>query len=371
MLLNPGDWSLAQEVERVLDALHARAGAAGRAPRPTAAWSSSAPASIATWPARPASPSGLRAALARDLLAAGAARRLRGHAPVRGLAGHGRLQRRAATASVYGSMRELARREPTFALHVHVGVPDAESAIRAAQPHAHAPAAAAGAVCQLAVLAGPRHRPGLRAHAAVPGLPARRHPRGCSATTPIGSRPSTCCSAARRSRSRPSCGGTCAPSRASGPSRCGSWTRRSTPADTAALVALVQSLARLELEEGYAVAGGDERARSCSRRTASWRPATASTRASSTRAPSAACPCACRSRDLLDACGPHAAALGCETELAQIERLAERGGAERQVARARADDRLPGLVEMLADTFCERVAPEPAGGDATLAIAQP
>ena len=33
---------------------------------------------------------------------------------------------------VYGSMRELARREPTFGLHVHVGVPDAEAAIHAA-----------------------------------------------------------------------------------------------------------------------------------------------------------------------------------------------------------------------------------------------
>ena len=31
---------------------------------------------------------------------------------------------------VHGSMRELARREPTFALHVHVGVPDPETAIR-------------------------------------------------------------------------------------------------------------------------------------------------------------------------------------------------------------------------------------------------
>jgi hypothetical protein len=30
---------------------------------------------------------------------------------------------------LYGSMRELARREPTFALHVHVAVPDAESAM--------------------------------------------------------------------------------------------------------------------------------------------------------------------------------------------------------------------------------------------------
>jgi carboxylate-amine ligase len=33
---------------------------------------------------------------------------------------------------VYGSMRELARREPTFALHVHVGISDPETAIRAA-----------------------------------------------------------------------------------------------------------------------------------------------------------------------------------------------------------------------------------------------
>jgi carboxylate-amine ligase len=33
---------------------------------------------------------------------------------------------------LYGSMRELARREPTFALHVHVAVPDADSAMLAA-----------------------------------------------------------------------------------------------------------------------------------------------------------------------------------------------------------------------------------------------
>jgi carboxylate-amine ligase len=33
---------------------------------------------------------------------------------------------------VYGSMRELARREPTFGLHVHVAVPDPEEAVHAA-----------------------------------------------------------------------------------------------------------------------------------------------------------------------------------------------------------------------------------------------
>ncbi|MDT7713233.1 MAG: glutamate---cysteine ligase / carboxylate-amine ligase, partial [Pseudonocardiales bacterium] len=32
---------------------------------------------------------------------------------------------------VYGSMRELARREPTFALHVHVGLPSGEAGIAA------------------------------------------------------------------------------------------------------------------------------------------------------------------------------------------------------------------------------------------------
>lgn len=33
--------------------------------------------------------------------------------------------------AVYGSMRELAHREPTFALHVHVGVPNADEAVTA------------------------------------------------------------------------------------------------------------------------------------------------------------------------------------------------------------------------------------------------
>ena len=35
----------------------------------------------------------------------------------------------SATREVYRTMRELARREPTFALHVHVGVADPERAV--------------------------------------------------------------------------------------------------------------------------------------------------------------------------------------------------------------------------------------------------
>jgi carboxylate-amine ligase len=40
------------------------------------------------------------------------------------------LSRGQRYQAIYGSMRELARREPTFALHVHVGVPEAEDAMR-------------------------------------------------------------------------------------------------------------------------------------------------------------------------------------------------------------------------------------------------
>ncbi|MGI8631632.1 MAG: carboxylate-amine ligase [Solirubrobacterales bacterium] len=49
--------------------------------------------------------------------------------------GDGQRQR-----DVYGSMRELARREPTFALHVHVGIDDPEDATRVAnRMRAHLP----------------------------------------------------------------------------------------------------------------------------------------------------------------------------------------------------------------------------------------
>jgi carboxylate-amine ligase len=67
---------------------------------------------------------------------------------------------------VYGSMRELARREPTFGLHVHVGVVDSEAAIRLYNRlRGHLPL----------LLAGPRHGPGVRAHPDLPGLPAGRY----------------------------------------------------------------------------------------------------------------------------------------------------------------------------------------------------
>ena len=78
--------------------------------------------------------------------------------------------------SIYDSMRELARREPTFALHVHVAVPGPRGGGPRAARAARARAAAARARRELAVLAGPRHRPRVGARARLRHVPARRHP---------------------------------------------------------------------------------------------------------------------------------------------------------------------------------------------------
>ena len=93
---------------------------------------------------------------------------------------------------VYGSMRELARREPTFALHVHVGVPDPEDAIGLMnRMRAHLPLLLALSV-NSPFWQGRDTGPRVGAHAAVPGVPARGHPARASTTTPTTSRPSTC-----------------------------------------------------------------------------------------------------------------------------------------------------------------------------------
>ena len=160
MLLDPHDWSLAQQIDRVLPAL------------PTSCThvtpethSSALELGTGVHADRRARPLeellGLRIALDDELEPLGLRGRQRGHPPVHRLARDGHLHRERYEA-VYGSMRELARREPTFGLHVHVGVPDPEAGHPPAQPHARPPAAAARALGQLAVLAGPRHRPRAR-----------------------------------------------------------------------------------------------------------------------------------------------------------------------------------------------------------------
>ena len=229
MMLDPEDWTLAQEIDAVLpdvpdgardahDRRDARRGdRAGDRPAQLGAearWTSSstcAPSSQEVLDGH-----GLRAA------AAGTHPSTVWHETVVS-SGH-RYQ------FVYGSMRELARREPTFALHVHVGV-DRRGGRHPLHHRlrAHLP---------LLLARRSTRRSG---RAATPAWPPRARrcsrrsrasgSRAASAPTRTTSRPSTCSSAAARSPSPRSCGGTCGPSRASAPSRCGSWTPRRACAD--------------------------------------------------------------------------------------------------------------------------------------------
>ena len=129
MLLDPRDWALAFRIDDVLPALpaaiadHAAAETHGAAlelagsPHATVAAAAGELAELRAELAADLAPLGLRAAVAgthpfaqwRDVEVSPGAR----------------------YQSIYDSMRELARREPTFALHVHVAVPDPESAVRA------------------------------------------------------------------------------------------------------------------------------------------------------------------------------------------------------------------------------------------------
>ena len=242
---------------------------------------------------------------------------------------------------VHASMRELARREPTFGLHVHVAVPDPEAALRA--------------------LNGIRgHLPLLLALSGNSPFWQGRDSGLASARTPIFQAfPRT------------------------GPPRWFSdyadyveaidvlvrcdaipeptflwWDARLQPrfgtlevrimdsqirvADTAAIAALVQCLVRLEadgepvdvpaevLSENRFLAARDgmearlvEPAAWCRR------------------------PVRDRLAELLDACAPFARELGCEAELADVARLAAEPGAARQRAAG-----IDGIVGVLSERFC-------------------
>ena len=243
---------------------------------------------------------------------------------------------------VYDSMRELARREPTFALHVHVGVALGGRGDRADEPDARRTCRCCWR-CRPTRPSGRAATPALRRRARRSSRRSRGWgSRGRSATTPTGSTRSTCCCAARRSPSPPSSGGTSARSRASAPSRCGSWTRRAPSPRPSALDALVQCIARLELEEGYMppevlAAPGAARGEPLHRR------ARRHGRAHAGPGPRAARARARLQLDLLlEACLPHAHALGCAEELLSVRALADGIGAARQLELARGPTGCPG-----------------------------
>jgi carboxylate-amine ligase len=249
---------------------------------------------------------------------------------------------------VYGSMRELARREPTFGLHIHVGVGDAEAAIHAANR--------------------------LRTH--IPLLLA------LSANSPFWQGRDTGLSSARTPlfQAFPRVG---IPRAFADYAeyvesvdvliRCDAvpeptflwWDVRPQPrfgtvevrimdaqtklSDTAAIAALVQCIVRAEVEEG------DHLERPMPQEVLSENRFLAARDGMEADLIEAELGRRVPARellaDLVSVCAPHAQELGCEAELEGVLRLGERTGAQRQIEQAQALDSLPRLVGLLAADF--------------------
>jgi carboxylate-amine ligase len=358
MLLDPRDWSLASRIDDVLAVLsHPVARAASAETHGSVLELASRPHSTAAGAADELER--LRAWLAADLTALGLRAAVAGTHPFAQWSDI-EVSPGPRYQSIYGSMRELARREPTFALHVHVAVPDPESAVRA--------------------LRGMRvHVPLLLALAANSPFWQGRDTGLASARVPVFGlfprvgipRPFASYAAyvdaidvlLRRDafpeptflwwdvRLQPRFGTI----------EVRIMDAQTRSADNGALAALVQCAVRLEATEGYVAAAIAEhpevldenrflaardgmRARFIDPESESSRPAGAIL------------------DELLAACAPHAAELGCEAELAAVAALAAEPGDHRQRLIAgveqgvAAGPALGGLVSALAAEFTAGLA---------------
>ncbi len=252
--------------------------------------------------------------------------------------------------AVYGSMRELARREPTFALHVHLGIPSPEEAI-----------------VLMNRMRG--HLPVLLALSANSPYWQGRDTGLASARTPLfqafprvgiprlfedySDYVETVDLLIRTGalpdhtllwwdvRLQPGLGTV----------EVRIMDVQTTVANTAALAALVQSLARLELEEGFV---SETLVHSSSvldeNRFLAVRDGVDARLIDPDGERRVAVPD--RVEELIEACLPHARALGCADELESVRHLVERSGAGRQRVVVRGHGaRLPGLLAALAYAF--------------------
>ena len=129
MLLDPSDWSLASHGDSVMSRLR------GELASHTSTETHGSALELRTDPHATVSGGSaqlerLRGGLARELASVNLRAAVAGLHPFT-LWQDTRISEGDRYRFLYGSMRELARREPTFALHVHVAVPDAESALLA------------------------------------------------------------------------------------------------------------------------------------------------------------------------------------------------------------------------------------------------
>ncbi|HEX4107027.1 MAG TPA: YbdK family carboxylate-amine ligase [Solirubrobacteraceae bacterium] len=249
---------------------------------------------------------------------------------------------------LYGAMRELARREPSFALHVHVGVRDPEHAISAVnrmRPHlplllalsANSPfwqgrdtglASARTPIFQAFPRVGiPRAFSGYEDYVRSVDLLLRLEafPEPTFLWWDVRPQPSL------------------------GTVEIRIMDAQQTLADTAALVALVQCLVALELSEGYS----DERAAMpevlVENRFLAARDGVRASLIDPIR--ERLVPVAELVEELMPLLIPHAEALACVDELAGVERLLTDSGAARQRDVAGGPERLRGLVAHLVDQF--------------------
>jgi carboxylate-amine ligase len=250
---------------------------------------------------------------------------------------------------VYGSMRELARREPTFALHVHVGLTSPNSAVRLVnRMRAHLPLFLALSVNSPfwqgrdTGLASAR-TPLFQAFPRV-GIPRRFRDYADYVDT---------VDLLMRCESLPDptfLWWDVRPQPRFGTVEVRIMDAQTGVAETASLAALIQCVARLEVERGYV-----------SSRALEVPEALDENRFLAARDGMAAelidvelerrVPAREVALRLVDACAPHARELGCERELDGVVAMAERTGADRQLELARGPKRLTGLVASLADAY--------------------
>jgi len=250
---------------------------------------------------------------------------------------------------VYGSMRELARREPTFALHVHVAVPDPEDAIRLVnRMRAHLPLLLALSV-NSPFWQGRDTGLGSARTSLFQAFPRVGIPRVFSdyadwaETVDLLIRSDAISEATFLwwdVRPQPRFGTV----------EVRVLDAQTTVAETAALAALVQCIARLEVEEGY-----------ISDPLVQMQEALDENRFLAARDgmhatlidPARECRVSALELlgGLLEACAGHASDLGCASELRTVSSMAGRTGAQRQLDIVRSGRGLAGLVGDLAGAF--------------------
>jgi glutamate---cysteine ligase / carboxylate-amine ligase len=356
MLLQPADWALAHDAESVMSALspeleaHATCETHGAAIELNTGVHQRVPEAAAEARA-------LRQALDRELRPLGRRAASAGTHPF-AVWQDTVVSSGARYQAVYGSMRELARREPTFALHVHVGIPEPGCAIRVVNAlRGHLPLFLAlsvnspfwqGRDTGLASARTPLFQ-------AFPRVGIPRAFDGYSDWVETVKLLIHCEAFPEPTflwwdvRPQPRFGTV----------EVRILDAQTTVADSAALCALVQCTARLEAE-------GDRPAHA-------WRPEVlGENRFLAARDGMDARlidelaerrePAMVLLERLLADCEPHARALGCEAELDHVRSLATTTGALRQLNGARGEGRLPQLVESLADAFCAEGGVRGGGG---------